>query len=400
MKSSSEIVVKANGLGKVYHKQELDSTDKIPFHALKDVSFELKKGEILGVIGQNGSGKSTLLRILSGITKPSEGSVEIDGSVASILDIGTGIHPDLTGRENTFLRGQLLGMTKSQINEVYDELVEFSGVGEFMDTPVKHYSSGMFLRLAFSIIVHLKSDILLLDEVLAVGDELFRRKCSEKISQIVSSGSTVILVSHDLRSVMDVCSSVMLLEKGEVQVIDTPMAVVGNAYLSKLAGISDSDGGFNQIKISELQSDDLGFEVLEFVVENEQEEEVAEQDTSLDLYIKLKYSVVKENVQLAIGLKDFLSNRILDDSPIQAIKDQALPLTGTFTAKWKLKGHLFNPGVYHIDLYVIDSELNTLKRFDNALSITYRAPENELKVGLYRAAFNIDLGLQVTRVKD
>lgn len=183
--------------------------------SLKDINFEVKQGEIFGIIGSNGAGKSTLLKILSKITKPTDGSIRIDGRVASLLEVGTGFHPELTGRENVFLNGAILGMTRQEIKSRFDEMVEFSGIGRYIDTPVKKYSSGMYVRLAFSVAAHLEPDILIIDEVLAVGDAAFQAKCLGKMKDVSSNeGRTVLFVSHSMAAVKQLCSRALLLEQG------------------------------------------------------------------------------------------------------------------------------------------------------------------------------------------
>lgn len=186
------------------------------FWALKDVSFSIKKGERVGIIGRNGAGKSTLLKILSRVTSPTSGTVTTRGKITSLLEIGTGFHPDLTGRENVFLNGSIMGMSKAEITSKFDQIVEFSEVEKFLDTPVKHYSSGMQVRLAFSVAAHLTPDILILDEVLAVGDFKFSQKCIRRMEEINASGCTVIFVSHSLDAVETYCKRAILLSNGEV----------------------------------------------------------------------------------------------------------------------------------------------------------------------------------------
>lgn len=187
------------------------------FTALDHISFEVKKGEILGIIGRNGAGKSTLLKILSRITEPNSGKIIMKGRVASMLEVGTGFNMELTGRENIYLNGAIIGMTRKEINEQFNNIVEFAGVGKFLDTPVKHYSSGMYVRLAFAVAAHLHADILLIDEVLAVGDTDFQKKCLGKIGSISRSGKTIIFVSHNLDSVSNICTTCILLEKGVIK---------------------------------------------------------------------------------------------------------------------------------------------------------------------------------------
>jgi lipopolysaccharide transport system ATP-binding protein len=181
-----------------------------------DVSFDVMPGEVMGIIGPNGAGKSTLLSILSRIIEPTSGRVELYGRVASLLEVGTGFHPDLSGRENVYLNGAVLGMKRREIDAKFDEILAFSGVEKFIDTAVKHYSSGMYMRLAFAVTAHLDSDILIVDEVLAVGDASFQKKCLDKMNEVTSSGRTVLFVSHDLKMVTQFCRHAVLLNGGRV----------------------------------------------------------------------------------------------------------------------------------------------------------------------------------------
>jgi lipopolysaccharide transport system ATP-binding protein len=198
--------------------------------ALKDINFDVQRGEIVGIIGHNGAGKSTLLKILSRITVPTTGRTEVQGRIGTLLEVGTGFHPDLTGRENIFLNGTILGIRRSEITRRFDEIVAFSEIEKFIDTPVKWYSSGMYLRLAFSVAVHLDSEVLMMDEVLAVGDVSFQQKCLDKMHEIRNEGRTILFVSHGMSAVTRLCERVVLLEKGEI-VADGPAAKVVNDYL-------------------------------------------------------------------------------------------------------------------------------------------------------------------------
>jgi lipopolysaccharide transport system ATP-binding protein len=200
--------------------------------ALDDVSFDLRRGEVLGLIGANGAGKSTLLKVLSRITEPTEGQVLISGRVGSLLEVGTGFHPELTGRENIFLNGTILGMRKAEIERRFDDIVEFSGIGRFLDTPVKRYSSGMQVRLAFAVAAHLQPEILLVDEVLAVGDAEFQQKCLGKMRDVTSEGRTVIFVSHNLAAVRNLCPRSLVLEGGRL-VYDGPTDGAVERYLGR-----------------------------------------------------------------------------------------------------------------------------------------------------------------------
>ena len=237
----NDVIIKVEGLGKKYiisHENQghytalrdiiankaksiLKKKEQLPsreeFWALKDVNFEIKKGEAVGIIGRNGAGKSTLLKVLSRITEPTTGRIELNGRVASLLEVGTGFHPELTGRENIFLNGAILGMSRTEIKSKFDEIVDFSGVEKFLDTPVKRYSSGMYVRLAFAVAAHLEPEILVVDEVLAVGDAEFQKKCLGKMKNVsINDGRTVLFVSHHMGTIAQLCKKVLLLEKGVV----------------------------------------------------------------------------------------------------------------------------------------------------------------------------------------
>jgi len=212
------------------------------FRALSDVSFEVRSGEIVGVLGRNGSGKSTLLKILSRITVPTSGRIEIEGRVGSLLEVGTGFHPELTGRENIYLNGVILGMKASEVRQVFDRIVEFAGVGLHLDTAVKRYSSGMHMRLAFAVAAHLKTEILLMDEVLAVGDIAFQKKCLGRINEVARSGRTVLLVSHNMDAVINTCSRCLLLESGNL-VADGATASVVEEYRARGGATHPRDFG-------------------------------------------------------------------------------------------------------------------------------------------------------------
>jgi lipopolysaccharide transport system ATP-binding protein len=200
----------------LFQKNRVDASRE-EFWALKDVSFEIKQGEAVGIIGRNGAGKSTLLKLLSRITKPTKGRIEIEGRVASLLEVGTGFHPELTGRENIFLNGAILGMHRAEIKKKFDEIVAFAEVEKFLDTPVKHYSSGMYMRLAFAVAAHLDQEILIVDEVLAVGDAAFQKKCLGKMNDVSRSGRTILFVSHNMEAITRLCAKCIYLVKGELK---------------------------------------------------------------------------------------------------------------------------------------------------------------------------------------
>ena len=229
-----------------------NSTKQVPaaeFWALKDVSFEIQPGEVAGIIGGNGAGKSTLLKVLSRITSPTSGSAEIRGRVGSLLEVGTGFHPELSGRENVYLAGAILGMKKSEIDQRFDEIVAFAEVERFLDTPVKHYSSGMYMRLAFAVAAHLETEILLVDEVLAVGDAAFQQKCLRRMSDVATGGRTIMFVSHNMPAVLNICNRGVVLSRGTVEIDSDPDTAVATylrgmseTTVTSLAGRGDRKG--------------------------------------------------------------------------------------------------------------------------------------------------------------
>ena len=255
----SDTIIKVDGIGKKYRIRHARSerytalrdviSDKVgnvfrstrrriggpppveDFWALRDVTFEVKRGEVVGLLGRNGAGKSTLLKVLSRITEPTEGRVEIDGRVGSLLEVGTGFHPELTGRDNIYLNGAIMGMSRMEIRRRFDEIVAFAEVEKFLDTPVKRYSSGMYVRLAFAVAAHLESEILIVDEVLAVGDAEFQKRCFGKINEVVRGGRVVLMVTYHLQTVVSVCTRGLVLESGKI-VCDAQPDHAVSSYLS------------------------------------------------------------------------------------------------------------------------------------------------------------------------
>lgn len=257
----SERMVTVEGLGKRYklgaptgfdpragvaeNLKRITGGKRPDFWAVRDVSFSLDRGEALGVIGRNGAGKSTLLKMLSRITVPTEGRFTIEGRVSSLLEVGTGFHPELSGRENIFLNGTILGMRRAEVRRKYEEIVEFSGVGKFIDTPVKHYSNGQKVRLAFAVAAHLEPEVLIIDEVLAVGDVEFQRKCLGKMKDVAGSGRTILFVSHNMSAINSLCKRCLLLDQGRIEAMGDPGSIT-TQYLNKnnagLTGEKDLSG--------------------------------------------------------------------------------------------------------------------------------------------------------------
>jgi lipopolysaccharide transport system ATP-binding protein len=272
-----------SGLNKLHNQN--DSPDI--FWANRHLSFEVQKGEVLGIIGKNGAGKSTLLKLLSRITEPTEGRIEIHGKVASLLEVGTGFNPDLTGSENIYLNGTILGLTKKEIDARYDDIIEFSGIEKFIETPVKRYSSGMKVRLAFAVAAHLNPEILIIDEVLAVGDAEFQKKCLGKMQEVAGQkGRTVLFVSHDLAAVKKLCHRAILLEHGQLIKEGATSAVIDH-YLK--SNVADTDT-FSLEDVKRAKGDNR-FMITGYTLLNENDEKISIAECGRDLRIQLHYKV-------------------------------------------------------------------------------------------------------------
>jgi lipopolysaccharide transport system ATP-binding protein len=269
------------------------------YWALKDISFSLEQGEVTGIIGRNGAGKSTLLKLISNIVAPTHGQIKINGRISSLLEVGTGFHPELTGRENIFLNGAILGMNKHEIARKFDEIVDFSGVETFIDTPVKRYSSGMFVRLAFSVAAFLEPEILILDEVLAVGDSEFQKKCISKMSQVSKNGQTVLFVSHTLPSIQSLCANCILLNKGELIIHDKTAKVI-DLYLQENQNIEISSDG-------NLLATCIEFKLLN--IKNEETSFFLQKEL---MKFQITYNSTKKinGVSLAIGINSQFDQRV------------------------------------------------------------------------------------------
>ena len=293
-------------------EKKISNKDREEFWALKDISFEVKQGEVVGIIGRNGAGKSTLLKILSRITEPTKGRIYIKGRVSSLLEVGTGFHPELTGRENIYLNGSILGMSKAEIKGKFDEIVEFSGIERFIDTPVKRYSSGMYVRLAFAVAAHLEPEILIVDEVLAVGDYEFQKKSLGKMGEVAKEGRTVLLVSHNMPSVVNLCQRGILLKDGKVVINDRAAEVVKH-YMATVQSV----GG--EVVWNDL-NEAPGNEIVRLqavrILQEGIEGPTADVDIAKPVIIEITYENFKEGNLLysAFWLKDNLGNIVLVSS--------------------------------------------------------------------------------------
>jgi lipopolysaccharide transport system ATP-binding protein len=280
--------------------------------ALNKINLKIKNNEKIGIIGKNGSGKSTLLKILSRITKPTNGTAIIKGRVASLIEVGTGFHQELSGRENVYLNGSILGMSKSEIDQKYDEIIAFSGVAKFIDTPIKRYSSGMRVRLAFSVAAHLEPEILIIDEVLAVGDASFQKKCLGKMDDVAKSGRTVLFVSHNLESIISLCDRVIWIDDGEIKGDGNPLQIV-NQYLETINNISES-----QIDLTSINRDtNSSFQFSKLIMMNQNNIKSSSFNVGDDLIIKLKYSLkdqnlLKSNLQVKISIHNSTQTEVLN----------------------------------------------------------------------------------------
>jgi len=313
------------------------------FWALKDVSFDVQTGEALGIIGSNGAGKSTLLKILNRITEPTRGAVDIYGRAGALLEVGTGFHPELTGRENIFLNGAILGMTRTEIKRKFDEIVAFAEVERFLDTPVKRYSSGMYVRLAFAVAAHLDPEILLIDEVLAVGDAEFQKKCLEKMENVATKeGRTVIFVSHDMDAICHLCSRCILLRNGEI-------AKTGNAAEVIATYLGGEQDQAPEIDFARIESE-ASFQFAGLY--NPRGQASTSFSTDEPLLLKSSFAVRRriEGLQLSFSVFNFKSDQVFYASLSMANPTISVEAAGKYNIAAQIPGRLLLPGSYFITL--------------------------------------------------
>ena len=320
----------------------LSSATKEKFWALKDINFEINQGDRVGIIGRNGAGKSTLLKILSRITEPTTGEIRIKGRVASMLEVGTGFHPELTGRENIYLNGTILGMSRSEIKRKFDEIVDFAEVEKFLDTPVKRYSSGMYVRLAFAVAAHLEPEILVVDEVLAVGDAQFQKKCLGKMEDVSKNGRTVLFVSHQMGSISQLCNSAILLDKGSISKHGNTSEVI-KFYLSdqnqQKGYVNQSNNKINFLKCLDIQNVDNDSVVI------------FPYDECVVLNIELEINECTKGLCLAFGIQDDFNRRVCLD--FYEIDKKYIKLNNSLKIKITLPKLFFTPGTYLIDITIL-----------------------------------------------
>lgn len=348
-----QAILTVDSLTKTYKKDGKD------LFALDHISFELKRGEVLGVIGRNGAGKSTLLKVLSQITSPSSGEITYEGQLTSIIDIGTGFHADLTGEENIYLSAQLLGYSKKEIGELYDQIVDFSGLHDFMKMPVKHYSSGMYLRLAFSIAFHANISILLLDEVIAVGDTDFKRKCYSKIKELKTRGVSIILVSHHLELIVEQCDRCLIIDDGRILSEGFPLDVVNEYYeiiennsdasIRSIISQNKSKESFSLLKKMPLVTQNYRIDGLKII------ELQGDVKLSIGNEITLEFECTKfddlTSFEIGIVIVNLNGIRVLLDSYGFRKNYEVKPMeSGKYNVQVKIPADLLSAGVYRINL--------------------------------------------------
>jgi lipopolysaccharide transport system ATP-binding protein len=340
------------------------------FWAIKDVSFEIKQGDRVGIIGRNGAGKSTLLKILSRITEPTSGRISIKGRVASLLEVGTGFHAELSGRENIFLNGAILGMSRAEIKKKFDEIVDFAEVEKFLDTSVKHYSSGMYVRLAFAVASHLEPEILIVDEVLSVGDSGFQKKSLGKMKDVSDEGRTVLFVSHSLPTITSLCQNCILLDNGEIKEMGNASEVIMQYYSSGQNSPASVEFGEYDCKIG-----DEYIQLISGYVKNSLEEITPEISINEDLKISMTYRVLQNsNYRFVPNFHFYTASGVC--AFIASPKNAIILSMGEYISECDLPKNLLNDGVYFVGLAISSFDLGTKVHFfkQNVISFNVKDP--------------------------
>jgi lipopolysaccharide transport system ATP-binding protein len=365
--------------------------------ALKDVSFEINPGEVVGVIGRNGAGKSTLLKILSRITEPSTGKIELFGRVGSLLEVGTGFHSELSGRENIFLNGSILGMSRNEIAAKFDEIVEFSEVGKFIDTPVKRYSSGMYVRLAFAVAAHLEPEILLLDEVLSVGDVAFQKKCLGKMNDVSKEGRTVVFVSHNMATIVRICTRCILVNNGMIEA-EGPVDSVIRRYLEASA----QHGGTCTFPVEPEKP--AQFTSLRLMTHDGTA--TATFDVRFDIILEAEYVVRRPipqgllgfKVGTADGLPIFTSHHV--DKLDPSVPEREL-LPGTYKTQITIPSNFLIPGSYLLTVAIVDSKMHLIDMQEDTISFDIGETESSrVRQGSVTGVVNLDLKWDIERMSE
>ena len=336
------------------------------FWALKDISFSVMPGEVIGIIGRNGAGKSTLLKILSRITPPTKGEITLRGRVASLLEVGTGFHPELTGRENIYLNGAILGMKRVEINDKFDEIVEFSGIEKFLDTPVKYYSSGMYVRLAFSVAAHMKPDILIIDEVLAVGDAEFQKKCLGKMEEVTQKERrTILFVSHNLIAIKSLCTKTIWIDNGKIKMIGNTDKVV-NSYSHENDEFKDD----NHPVIFSQTDRSKEFIFNKIWITNNKGTIVNKIPHNEDFNINLEFDVQKEtsSVEISIVLKNTNGVNVTLTSLSDSFNGKNYPFKkGRYITIAKIKNNFLMPDTYTIRASAHERGVRDIDKYEDAM---------------------------------
>jgi lipopolysaccharide transport system ATP-binding protein len=335
--------------------------------ALKDVSFEVKRGEALAIIGSNGAGKSTLLKILSRITAPTTGYAEIYGRVVSLLEIGTGFHPELTGKENIFFNGSVLGMKRYEIERVFDQIVDFAGLENFLDTPVKRYSSGMYVRLGFAIAAHLEPDILIVDEVLAVGDAAFQKKCLGKMNDVTGKGRTILFVSHNMSAVRALCSRAILINHGQVEMDGTTSEVIRH-YLGE-----DRNTSSGVVWPDTQRPGNRSFKLNSVTLKAPDGSPCASIEISKGGYFEIEFEAIEDRAQanFSLALSDTEGNILFNSVNNIEPNFYGKPLSmGRYISTCRLPGDILEPGAYSISIVCAGAQWSDYFRVDGILSFT------------------------------
>lgn len=346
--------------------------------ALKDINLEVKPGEVLGIIGKNGAGKSTLLKILSKVTGPTTGRILFNGRIGSLLEVGTGFHPELTGRENIFLNGAILGMTKTEIRDKLDEIIDFSGCERYIDTPVKRYSSGMMVRLGFAVAAHLEPEILVVDEVLAVGDAEFQKKAVGKMQDVSrNQGRTVLFVSHNMASVKSLCNNGMILKNGIIRFKGDIDAAVTN-YLSDGHNVS-----FHKKRIYDDSFENENIIIHEIGINaiNKRIGEILRIDDECEIFIIYELKREFQTIHTTLHVKDEIGTKIFSTgSDQQAINDKC-KIKAKYLSKIRFPANFFNWGTFYIDLYIVKDRKQVIYLQNDILNFTIT--NKELPIGAW-----------------